>query len=545
MAGWWCDPEAAGLEVLPNPWDDRDAIVLYQAQVARATEQLLEELTPLLNDLNGVSEPLRYWRWLLEPWLLLLVAATADRLLFVRTVHALAPDKPVRHGRGSLRPPTRIREGTDDLVSESWNVQALALLCERAGQSLAPEATGPPPADKSAARRSARVVAGELAQRALAAAPGRRALLLGLLHLSPADVLRLMRAAPGARYGGLPPGHIRAQDAPPRTDARKRLSAVGSGDDLREAVAALLPQTLPVSVIEGYTELVRESRERHGEPGPVVHGNYSFHEIDNEYLARCGAGDAPIAFVQHGGAYFQAAVMDWVELRPDTQFFSWGVQAPGVRPVTSPHLAKLADSHVPGGDEIVVVEDIVTAALFVTRFSSEPMGNQRLELFDRLSRLATAVDEPTRRSLRLKRFPGAGVRRPPAVETLPPPAGRGAVSASAAMRSARVAVVTYPDTPFLEALVIGVPTIGFWDPGRWEMTPVAAALYEQLEAADIVIADPERAAAHLDAIHDDPASWWASAAVQAARGAYLDYFVRRGDWLADWGAALRDLRCAL
>jgi len=169
------------------------------------------------------------------------------------------------------------------------------------------------------------------------------------------------------------------------------------------------------------------------------------------------------------------------------------------------------------------------------------MANQRLAVFTRAARMADAVTTAAP-FLRLKRFPGENGVRPPELERLPPPSGAGAGSASVAMQAARLAVVTYPDTPFIEALAMNVPTIGFWDPAEWEMLPEAALLYAGLESAGVVIADPRRAAARIDELYPDPASWWQSSQVQAARRAYLDHFAPKREWFSDWSRALSAFR---
>ena len=50
--------------------------------------------------------------------------------------------------------------------------------------------------------------------------------------------------------------------------------------------------------------------------------------------------------------------------------------------------------------------------------------------------------------------------------------------------------MTYPDTPFIEAMAIGVPTIGLWDPGLWEMRADAAPHFDRLERLGVVHSDP-------------------------------------------------------
>ena len=110
------------------------------------------------------------------------------------------------------------------------------------------------------------------------------------------------------------------------------------------------------------------------------------------------------------------------------------------------------------------------------------------------------------------------------------------------MQSSRLVVIPYPDTPFIEALVIGVPTVGLWSKDLWEWRDDAADVLDALREANIVFDDPMAAAAHVDSVIDAPASWWSAPDVVRARGLFIERFARQGDWLAEWTEALGRLR---
>jgi putative transferase (TIGR04331 family) len=90
-------------------------------------------------------------------------------------------------------------------------------------------------------------------------------------------------------------------------------------------------------------------------------------------------------------------------------------------------------------------------------------------------------------------------------------------------------------------MVLGVPTIGLWDPLLWEMRPDAAEHFQRLQELGVVQPDPQAAARHLDAIYDDPARWWGARELRDARRAFLERFAMPGDWLAEWTRMLREL----
>jgi putative transferase (TIGR04331 family) len=328
-------------------------------------------------------------------------------------------------------------------------------------------------------------------------------------------------------------------------DARARLGELSGSGPLGEAVASLLPTLAPRSVVEDWPRVASESSRRLGEPCSVVVGNYWTREVENEFVARCEEAGHGIAFVQHGGTYCSAAAnpQERLETSDGATFLAWGRcdGARSARTAPSPYLAGMRDRHR-GGDTTVLVEWLVPT--YPHRFSSTPLGNQVHDNARLLGEMVEALPAgPVRDSLFLKRYPGAvaHVPRAPVLEGLPHPGRLQSPLAVDWMRKARIAVITYPDTTLIEAMVLGVPLIGLWRPELWNMRPGAAEHFERLERLGIVFGDASAAAERLSELYARAPEWWASAEVREARLAFLDHFAVGGDWLPDWTAALEEL----
>ncbi len=134
-------------------------------------------------------------------------------------------------------------------------------------------------------------------------------------------------------------------------------------------------------------------------------GNYAADELQNEHVARCAAAGRRIAFAQHGGFYLQAPVnaQERLEVRSDCDFLSWGAEGPGVRPMPTPRLERIRDTHA-GGDAVVIVEFLEPPDAYPLRFASQPMANQAYAPSRLLAELVEAADL-SRTHLVLKRFP--------------------------------------------------------------------------------------------------------------------------------------------
>ncbi len=564
LAGWWCDPATAapGVYVLPNPWDDRDAIELLERYCWELGGCLAADLGRALNELHGVRRADAYWDSLLMSWLLYAVTAVVDRRLFVVTAAELRPGAPW-HAGAELPVPETLLEAVAGYASDDGSASLLTRIAALEGREWIPDSpaasavAGPPRLSHraSATRPAARMravgaaLASHLVRVALRAVPGRRLVLTGGARFTASQLLYLGIRAPGLAVRPTLP-YMAARSASAQAQAavdRGALARTVAGGDARAtAFAALVPELLPRSLNEGYAETVRRSRKRYGRAAPALIGNYAFDEAENEFVARSREAGRPLAFIQHGGTYLQLRThaISRLEQRPDSLFLAWGADRgrPGVRTAPDPRLSRLRDSHV-GGARVVLVEWVSPPQPHLIALVSSPLANQGYEVERRLADFVGAL-RLDRRRLALKRFPTEvdAPQRPPALEALATD-GPGETAVEW-MRRARVAVVSYPDTPFIEAMVIGVPAIGLWDPDLWEMRPDAAPYFDRLAEAGVVHSDPAAAAAKVDEVYERADTWWSGAEIQRARLEFLERFARGPGWRPHWVRILRELRRA-
>jgi len=555
-AGWWSRADLAGVMVLPNPWDDRSGIERFERACWDVTNDVLASLAPRLDEVHDERLGFEGWQLVLAPWLLHLVSGLADRRLFLLAARHCAPGVPVLAGPAS-GPPADMAEAVEAIRTTTGNARLLTAAAEAMGLPAKPGPDARPTAAGAVAgagpgiaTRAALLARGAAGRLLLGGERGRRVVVVGHADVSLRQALALRRAVRGLRISQAP--GIPAQQPPLDPGLRASLfggeprdaaavTAPGT-EGLAELTNALLPQLLPRSVLEGFSDLDRAALEDYGAPSGVVVGNYAAKEAENLYLARCAAAGQRLWFAQHGGFYFQgrANAQERLELRPGSTFISWGSKGPGVAAAGSPRLARLAGTHR-GGDLLMLVEALHPPDTYVIRFASTPLGNQQHEQSQLLAAFVENLSA-ARAAARLKRFPAfygaAEAPRPSALEGLASDGPSGARSAAAWMRSSRMAVLAYPDTPFVEAMAIGVPTVGLWNPERWELRPEAADVFGALAAAGVVHHDPASAAAHVESVWTAPAAWWDSAEVAAARALFLDRFGRGSGWLEGWAAAL-------
>ena len=555
LAGWWVDEASAGDRVvLPNPYDGVEAIATMEAWVWGVSQRLAPRLGERL-DATADRSPrgVDYWRVLLSPWLVLLLSALADRRLYCRTVSELVPHAPFVLPTVP-EPPATTSESLWRLRTDAGNGGLLATIAPHLGILTTRAVFGAPPT--LAAERSSRVPAlrdlrTDLTRvasgAALASLPGRSLGLVGLTRLNASDLVRLEARVRGV--APLPrPTLRRSGPRAPIADSEARARLVppgldGSVEPLERLALEAMPVLLPRSLLEGFDKIERESRRRYGRAMHVVVGNYSVDESQNEFLARCRAAGRRLAFAQHGGMYLQSPVnaQERLEIEAGSLFMSWGASGPAVAPTPNPYLERLRDSHR-GGTRITIVEALEPPDAYLLRFAGHPLANQGYAAARTLAEMVELLPSERRVHLALRRFPSAigPPSRPKTLEDLPasgPPGG-----AADWMASSRLAVIPYLDTPFIEAMVIGTPTVGLWNPSRWPLLAELEPLFGRLREAGILHAEAASAAAHIDAIYDDAGGWWTTPEVLALRAEFVQRFAVPGDWLGAWSRQLRELR---
>jgi putative transferase (TIGR04331 family) len=309
---------------------------------------------------------------------------------------------------------------------------------------------------------------------------------------------------------------------------RSRLVGIPASSGLEAVVTKLLPALLPMSALEAYGHVVEESRRLYGPGVNVVHGNYRWDEVQNEFIARCARVGRRVSFVQHGGSYGQLEVDTHrrLELRPETEFVSWGWRAPGVTPLPSLQLSQIRDRHR-GGTAVPIIEGPVGRMLGHSRLVSvngvlQDHQEQEVETF------IAAIEDPGLQSQLIRKpFPTVNtskLRLPSAVQL---------------MTRARITVLTYFDTPLLEAFTANVPMIAFWHPDTYGVNLETASILDDMSSVGILHADPVAAAEALVRVYPQAQAWWSQDAVQDVRQRFIERFALSTGWREQWVPYLR------
>jgi putative transferase (TIGR04331 family) len=546
--GWWQDSQT-GTTQFPSVWDEPGAVQLMDRHCWEITIRLLGVLGERLNEIHETDRPSVYWRMLLAPWMLLAVSTILDHRLACIAAHTLAPEASFLVSAPSAPPHTaktwltglgtpHDRHSFLSRVVEAMELPTATVDC---GLDCRPavDSSPSPPGGRLASilSRTLRQPSGTTLRTlqlrgACLLFGGRRKRRLQLIdcNLFPRQALALYLQVRGCRTGSrveVLHGYRHLPEPAPDPHLRAGLLALPVCTDAESLIVKTLPGLLPMSVMETYKHTVNESWRLFGGPSDVVHGNYRYEEIQNEFVARCLVAGRRVMFAQHGGAYGQMKVHGWSRLErwPETEFLSWGWTGLGVTPLPSARLSRLRDRHK-GGNSVVLVEGYSPERCVALSYGSVNVGRlhgaaQSVEDFrDALS------DRAIRAHVRVKHYPTLPEHGPTATDL---------------MRSARIVVISYFDTAFIEALAINVPMIAFWDPMLYDVRDETLNALSELGRVGVLYSEHQSAARALENVYRYANQWWRQADIQDARLRFLDQYGQSSDWAHRWTSYLRGI----
>ena len=511
-------------ELVPYHWDDREKLARDHRYVQALNERLLPDIAERLNRLHGVRHSLKYWRLVVGYWLSNFTVVVFDRWEMIRRALAFGPvDRTLRVQIPRQRVvASDTRRFLDLIHSDAWNHALCADLIEGwtdvsvetiSCQSSAPstEAAPAPPG------RRPRFLPG-FATRLLR---WPRVYFLIGTYLPPAAEARLQ-----LRLGQLP-----RHWTPPRTpevafDPEQRRWTLSAGElqeSFEEIVRTLIPSQLPTAFVEGYAEVVEAARRLPWPARPRLIWTSNCHfsmDLFKFWAASKTEAGCRLVTGQHGGAgtelvhgaySYQANVSDvhltWSGQPADNP----SERAVGMFKRTRPRTSKSSS-----GMALLVTSTFARYA-FDTR--STVIAGQELKYLEAQYRfvecLTPAIQEHLQVRLKPRDFEWDATQRWkdrfPDVEL-----DHGASPFQKQAARARLCIVTYNGTTYLESMAMDVPTIIHWDPAHFELCDDAVRHFDSLRRVGVFHETPESAARQVRDVWDDTERWWRSPHVRDA-----------------------------
>lgn len=546
----------------PNPWEDREAVYEASAYCDATADRFLRALAPWLDDVHGERHGTRYWRILLGPWLMYYVHGVYERYVSLReaaTRYAVLRTHVL--GDSCYRTPIDTPHATSLLAGEDadwFNLQVCSQILKATPrwdvglEEISP--AGWPPAAAPVVGGGARPLTACLLR--VLARVARPRVMLGELQLRRADLARLVGAM-AFRGRALPLARVPSVAAERNGALRKSLADLVADDEFSTVVSQTLPFNVPFIFLESYARFRAACLDAWKHRPDVCFStlDWYFNEGFKFLAAHFAEQGTRLVGYQHGGAYGtnRRHPPGDHELEIADRWFSYGWDGAGagaekVQPLAHPRFRPLQVKRggQDRGDDLLLMT--VSYPRYPRRFETGPDGDFE-GFLDWRRRFVQALPPELRSRLvvRLQRPDFGWDQAARLVDACGPlrfdDDGR---PLRPWLRSARLVVIEYYGTSFLEMLGADVPSVFFWDDRVNEMRPDVDGDFERLRAAGILWHSPERAAAKAQEVFESPRRWWDAAPTRSARRQFAARYAHYSDaWLREWTTALgREIEAA-
>jgi len=519
-------------------WDNSALFYSDYKYLIQLLENLLEELTVILNSIHKVDHTVQYWRILVGPWLGYFVQILADRWANIQ----IACKEYDISGTTILKTndvdsiPYGMTDFIRRMVTDRWNHEIYAAiitnyttiryttkkeepLCQMAGfvssDSLAPKVSIRSIAKKTvhsvlkffyftAAKLLVRPTDGLLISTYV---PRNVEIKYQLKnkqfpYVPVAPVLTEMSFKPGDRDWVLPGTSI---------------------SEFESCVRWYIAKQIPAVYLEEYKTLIEHSKKLSWPQQPKYIWTSNEHMSNDIFKAWAAAkveAGSPLIIGQHGGHY---GIGKWLFLEDHEMaicnfFLSWGWtdgKQLKIKPVGQLKSRKPFDiDHASNPVALVVTTAVPRYSYFML---SASISKQYLDDMKDQLLFVSSLPEEIRNAVvvRLNQADYGWDLQKRWRDNIPDAVILDSTSKmDDLIQKSRIYISTYNATTFLESLTMNVPTVIFWNMDRWQIRDSAIPYFDELKRVGIFHESPLAAAQHVAAIWDDVNTWWKSEEVK-------------------------------
>jgi len=332
---------------------------------------------------------------------------------------------------------------------------------------------------------------------------------------------------------------------------RRKITFESAENEFEDILHEFVRWAIPVAFFEEYRDRCDTARmllRRKGVVTQNISSTYLSNDTIKFLLAEIRENGGKIKGHQHGGGYGQytVAVIEKAEREIFDYFITWGWKDKDSCPTISlpdPRLSTLANTHRKKSSDILFIGNsgpmymfryqtyLIPEYVYFKHYPMKAIFFQNLKEFvkKRVLYRPYIYDYGWREEERIKQM-------------LPCVNFNNTGTAVSIMKTCSLVVIDHPSTSFLEAFVINVPTILFWDNEQNPMREEAKPFFQLLVDAGILYYNPMDAAKKVNEISENPEIWWNSKYVQSAIQKFCRRFAWTSiDWRKMWVSTIKDL----
>jgi len=329
-----------------------------------------------------------------------------------------------------------------------------------------------------------------------------------------------------------------------REDLLKQSIKINAQNEFERIVEKILLRYIPDAL------LILHIRKRNNKPKTKIWiGNDIYKSEENCFRIAeiCEHGGRWISS-QHGGGYGQTLSFPHGKIEYETSdgFITWGwnykhIYSSHYYPLPSPMLNKLP-KHRYKKEQIVFVSTMHPSYFY--RLHSMLLPEQQLEYLINKKRFFLKLERDILPKVKYRTyFNDYGIGEVEFVsKVLSTDQFLGKCKLTSEFKKSKLVVIDHMATSFLEAFVMNVPTILFWNPEHFAICNEAAPYFDKLHNVGILFDKPEDAAQKVNEIWYDVQSWWQQTEVQNAKNEFCLQFARTNKhWRKEWAEFLEGL----
>lgn len=527
--------------VVPYHWDDRNQLYADYQYLQKFYERVLRELATHLNQLHGVKFSLRYWRILIGPWLAYLIQMLFDRWV---TIHDAISNFDINGtiiltGNEDALVPNDMGHFADLMLNDEWNHHIYSAILESVGNV---PCIKKPVKSKLNIQKTCSV---GLKKKIVTTYSGIASHFVGEndaffvgTYLPLFEDIRLY-----IRFLQVPQlwSSVEPVKVTLLREQRQWKIPFHCQSDFEEFVVTMIPEQIPVLYMEGYHELIEQTRQLPWPKNPKVifTANALLHDtVSMAYTAEKVEYGSPLVYGQHGGFYGQALFI-WAEdheRKIADKYITWGwtdVSGEDNKKIIPLGMGNKITKRVGKDAPTDLLLILASISRYTFRLDSNTGSNQMLEYIADCLEFAEALRMSDVYDALLVRMYGHeyGWNERSRWKDAHPLVriDHGVLSIWTLVKKARLIVYSYNSTGYLQFMVANIPTVVFWDIELGPVRDSAIPYINDLKRVGIFHETPESAAMHVNNVWSNVDAWWGSPEVQGALGRFKKQYCDKPD----------------
>ncbi len=561
--GEWCKLfsqksvwEKLSYEVLPYHWDDRKKLYQDYLYLDKLYERTLFQMRDLLNQIHGVDHSLRYWRIVVGPWLYFFIQILYDRYRSI--LAAIESGKVINTFISRYNDARWLPQDfpcfLNWYVNDDYNQYIFSRIIEftdRIPFDIVEMGNGSNHKEKTRSMKNSfapKKILKKFIRGCGKLTPDRfNQIVLISSYLNIFDLIKLQFSLKQIPY--ISPSRVTAPEADVDLAAREKLNFKQAKSEFEALLSKMVKEQIPLIYVEGYFRMKECSLKAYPKKPKVI---FTANANSSNEAFKFWAGNqvdngVKLLGFQHGGHYGTGlwSSNEKHEIAISDTYFTWGWKSniyENTKPIAAAKLNNIRKNARPKkeGKILLIQMDIPRYSIYL--YSVPVSSSSMLSYNDYQSRLIRALSEKNKKLLTVRLYINEygwsqmkqWNNKFPEIECY-----QGSKSMLDQLKESRLVICTYNGTTYLETFAANFPTVMFWDPNQWELNSSAQPYFEELKRIGILHDTPESAAALVNEISPDPASWWKQPEIQEAKDQFCFQFARpANNWLKEWRAEL-------